>query len=75
MLSYLSNASTLVATAGWCAILAITLWLLSATASPVALFAVAVIGLTPAVVLLVLARRPAQTITEAVRAVYERRAE
>ena len=75
MSSYLPNLSRPVVVAAWCVVLAAALWTLSATASPVALFALVIIGLAPAAVLLTLARRPALTNAEAVRAIYAGRAE
>jgi hypothetical protein len=75
MSSYLSNISKPVVVVAWCVVLTAALWTLSATASPVALFALLVIGLAPPAVLLTLARRPALTTAEAVRAVYAGRAD
>ena len=75
MSSYLPSLSKPVVIAAWCVVLAAALWTLSATASPVALIALVIIGLAPAAVLLALARHPTQTTAEAVRAVYAGRAE
>ena len=57
-------------TAAWCCVLAATLWILSPNVPVVALAAMAVIGVTPAMVLFVLARRPEVTLAQAIQATY-----
>ena len=67
MSQYISRSSII---AAWCLMLAVTLWLLSPTVPAVALASITVIGLLPAVVLFVFARRPERTTAEVLRAAY-----
>lgn len=55
--------------AAWCFTLAAALWIMSATASIVAVLAMVIIGLVPPSILMVLTRRPEQTTAEIIRAV------
>ena len=63
---YISRPSII---AAWCFILGAALWIMSATASVIGTMAVVIIGLTPAMMFLVLARRPEPAMAEVLRAV------
>ena len=68
------SAPSSLATA-WLVALIAALWALAGTTSLVLLAAVAIIGVVPPIVVLMLARHPAPTTSEAIRAVCARRTE
>lgn len=66
MSQYISRSSFV---AAWCFTLVAALWIVSARVSVVATLAMAIVGMAPAMVLFVLARRPEQTLAENLRAI------
>jgi len=66
-ISHISRSSVI---AVWCVLLALALWRLSPDMPSMALVAVTAIGALPAIVFLVLAKRPEQTLSETIRETY-----